>query len=62
MDKQFILKCKCGWTEKTTGKSTDLLHLKEVLNSCSTCGKPREFKCLKCGINVKMYRIGARRG
>jgi hypothetical protein len=61
MEKKFIIKCKCGWTEISTGLSVDLKHLNEVAG-CSNCGKARTFRCLKCGGRAKMLRIGARRG
>ena len=60
-NKPFIIRCKCGWTEMTTGIAADIKHLKEV-TGCSSCGKPRTFRCLSCGRNVKMLRVGARRG
>jgi len=60
--KNFIIKCKCGWAEVTTGISADLKHLYEIKNNCPNCGKPRAFRCPKCGSNAKMFRIGQRRG
>lgn len=53
----FLLKCDfCKWTETTTGFSKDLVHLKEIKNSCSKCGKPRKFVCPKCKRSAKMIR------
>ncbi len=54
--KPFTLRCKCGWIEMSTGSADDLKHLKEVRSGCSSCGKPRVFRCLRCSGNVKMLR------
>lgn len=56
----FLIKCiKCGWSIKTKGTKKDILDLKlkEIKNSCSTCGKPRKFNCQKCSSPAKMFRI-----
>jgi|688.fasta_scaffold168057_2 hypothetical protein len=56
----FQIKCiKCGWSLKTKGTKKELseLNLKEVKNTCSTCGKPRKFVCKKCSSLAKMLRI-----
>lgn len=56
--KNFIIKCsKCLWKEITTGLASDLSHLFENKTSCSNCGKPRTFKCPKCGTSSKMLRL-----
>jgi hypothetical protein len=53
----FIIKCNfCKWFEETTGFSKDLSHLKEVHVGCSTCGKPRTFRCPNCKRLAKMIR------
>lgn len=58
MENNFIIRClKCRWAQLTTGLPDDLKGLYEVANSCSKCGKPREFRCPKCGRNSKMTRI-----
>lgn len=55
---RFIIRCpKCRWAEMTSGISTDLVHLHEVQNSCSSCGKPRAFKCPTCGATAQMKRV-----
>ena len=57
----FIIKCSnCGWFIRTKGTKKDLsdLNLKEIKNNCSTCGKPRKFKCQKCSMQAKMFRVG----
>ena len=56
--KSFIIRCpKCRWAETSTGISTDLAHLKEIANDCTSCGKARQFKCPKCGALAKMIRF-----
>lgn len=55
--KKFIIRCKCGWAETTTGISSDLTHLYEIKSNCPTCGKPRQFRCKRCGLGAKMMRI-----
>lgn len=53
----FVIKCdSCKWMERTTGFSKDLLHLTELKNNCSKCGKPRRFRCPKCKRIAKMNR------
>lgn len=57
MEKNFIIRCqKCRWAHMTTGLTSDLVGLNEI-KTCSNCGKPREFRCPKCGRNAKMMRI-----
>jgi len=57
IDKLFRIKCnKCNWVEFSSGLSKDLAHLREI-KKCSTCGGPRKFKCLKCGLPCKMTRM-----
>lgn len=56
--KSFMIRChNCRWAETSTGISADLQHLKEIPSDCKDCGKPREFKCPKCGQTAKMLRI-----
>ena len=56
-NKVFLIKCKfCNWSEESTGFSADLSHLVEVEIGCSTCGKPRTFRCPKCKRMAKMKR------
>jgi hypothetical protein len=57
MTKPFMIKCKCGWAETSTGIAADLKHLKEVTANCPTCGKSRIFLCPRCGSKAKMLRI-----
>ena len=58
MEKNFIIRChKCRWARLSTGISSDLADLTEIANSCSSCGKARQFKCPKCGLPAKMTRI-----
>jgi len=53
----FTIKCQyCKWREITTGYSKDLTHLKEIVNPCSNCGKPRKFVCPKCKRGATMKR------
>lgn len=55
----FLIKCNsCGWSLKTKGTKKDIseLNLKEIQSSCSTCGKPRKFRCQKCSSAAKMFR------
>lgn len=55
--KNFLLKCqKCCHARMSTGISTDLKDLKEIL-MCPTCGGPRKFRCPKCGGTMKLRRI-----
>lgn len=57
---EFLIKCRnCNWNLKTNGSKKEIsdLELFEIKNSCSTCGKPRKFKCKKCGQHAKMYRL-----
>jgi len=56
----FIIKCpNCNWQVKILGdkKSIEELKLVEIKNSCSTCGKPRVFRCQKCGERSKAFRV-----
>jgi len=54
----FILKCKqCSWLRLSKGRSDELDDLKEVVSSCSKCGKPREFFCPKCSNKIKMFKV-----
>lgn len=58
MSKPFIIRCpKCRWAETSTGISAELTHLYEIKPSCTNCGKPREFRCPKCGRTAKMLRV-----
>lgn len=58
MEKNFIIRCpKCRWAEMSTGISADLVHLQEIPNNCEKCGKPRRFKCPKCGQHAIMNRV-----
>lgn len=57
---QFLIKCNnCNWHIKTNGTKKEIsdLNLLEIKNSCSSCGKPRRFKCKKCGQHAKMHRL-----
>lgn len=55
--KKFILRCvKCRWARTSTGISSDLQDLKET-TSCTNCGKPRQFRCPRCGQTAKLTRI-----
>ena len=58
MPVRFLIKCRsCKWTQGTTGLAKDLEGLKEIMPSCSTCGRPRRFVCPKCrGVSV-MSRV-----
>jgi hypothetical protein len=57
MEKKFIIRClKCRWARMSTGLSSDLTDLKEI-NICTNCGRPRTFRCPKCGLGAKMVRI-----
>lgn len=57
LPKNFIIRChKCRWARMSTGISEDLKDLHEI-NTCDNCGKPRIFRCPKCGLNAKMMRI-----
>lgn len=57
MENKFIIRClKCRWAKLSTGLSNDLQDLKEI-ESCESCGKPRAFRCPKCGLPAKMTRI-----
>ena len=58
MEKNFIVRChKCRWARMSTGLSSDLADLHEINNSCSNCGKARQFKCPKCGRPAKLTRV-----
>jgi len=58
MEKKFVIRChKCRWAAMTTGTSDDLQQYVEIPSNCSSCGKPREFRCPKCGRVAKMLRI-----
>lgn len=60
--KNFMITCpQCRWSILTTGLSEDLKDLKEV-ESCSNCGKPRVFRCPKCGQKSKMLRLRGNSG
>jgi hypothetical protein len=53
----FLIRCEyCKWYEETTGFSKDISHLTEIKNACSSCGKPRRFRCPKCKRIAKMTR------
>jgi hypothetical protein len=55
--KNFILRCqKCRWARMSTGLSEDLKDLHEY-STCASCGKPRTFRCQKCGQTVKLTRV-----
>ena len=55
--KNFVLRCvKCRWARMSTGLSIDLKDLKET-TGCINCGKPRQFRCPKCGQTAKLTRI-----
>ncbi len=57
LPKKFILRCvKCRWARTSTGISSDLADLKET-TSCTNCGKPRQFRCPRCGQTAKLTRI-----
>jgi predicted RNA-binding Zn-ribbon protein involved in translation (DUF1610 family) len=57
MEKNFMVRChKCRWARLSTGLSSDLADLKEII-SCPTCGKARQFKCPKCGLVAKLTRV-----
>ena len=58
MEKLFILRCKkCLKAERSTGLSSDLKHLKEII-SCPTCGKKhRTFRCNECGGTMILIRV-----
>ena len=56
MEKNFIIRClKCRWARMSTGLSEDLTDLTEI-KTCYNCGKPRAFKCPKCGQIAKQIR------
>lgn len=56
-DYRFLVKCgNCSWTRKTNGIQSDLKDLTEVVK-CSNCGGPRQFKCPKCGMIAKQFRV-----
>ncbi len=58
MENKFNIRCmKCKWYKLTTGLSEDLKDLYEIKNHCTNCGKPREFRCPKCGTPSKMLRL-----
>lgn len=58
MEKKYIIRCqKCRWAETTTGISSDLTHLQEIPRNCAKCGKPRQFRCPRCGLIAKMTLI-----
>lgn len=40
----------------TTGLTVDLVGFNEI-KTCTNCGKLREFRCPKCGLNAKMMRV-----
>jgi predicted RNA-binding Zn-ribbon protein involved in translation (DUF1610 family) len=57
---EFLIKCSnCNWNIKTNGSKKDIsdLNLVEIVRSCSSCGKPRRFKCQKCRQSAKMFRL-----
>jgi hypothetical protein len=57
MEKNFIIRClKCRWARMSTGLSEDLKDLKET-TGCSSCGKPRTFRCPQCGLTAKQTRV-----
>lgn len=57
MEKNFILRCpKCRWARMSTGLTEDLKDLKEI-NNCLNCGKPRQYRCPKCGQTAKLIRV-----
>jgi len=57
LPKTFIIRCpRCRWGRTSDGTADDLKGLTEV-RKCSHCGRPREFRCLKCGGNAKMMKI-----
>jgi hypothetical protein len=56
MENRFVIKCSCGWQRLSTGISESLKDLTEIVD-CSHCGKPRQFKCPKCGQKAKQFRL-----
>jgi len=53
-----MIRClRCRWSKITDGTPEDLQGLIEVKNSCSDCGKPRKFRCQKCGRPSNMVRL-----
>lgn len=60
MEKNFLISCRCGWRELSTGIAQDLTHLKEV-KLCAKCGRARTFRCPHCGKLAKMIRIKGNR-
>lgn len=55
--KNFVLRCvKCRWARMSTGLTEDLNDLRET-TGCSNCGKPRQFRCPKCGQTAKLMRV-----
>lgn len=55
--KNFMLRChKCRWARMSTGLTKDLEDLHEIID-CSNCGKPRTFRCPRCGLNAKLLRV-----
>lgn len=55
--KKFTIRClKCRWSRLTDGIPEELKDLYEIPNSCSKCGKPRAFRCPKCGLSTKMLK------
>jgi hypothetical protein len=55
MEKRFLIKCRCGWSELNTGLTEDLTHLKEI-KKCKNCGG-RSFQCPKCKNKARLIRI-----
>ena len=55
---RFIIRCPhCRWADINDGTSTSLKNFTEINNHCSNCGKPRQFRCPRCGKIAKMTRI-----
>lgn len=55
--KNFIIRCSnCRWAIMSTGLSEDLKEFNEI-ETCTTCGVPRKFKCQKCSGTMKMIRV-----
>jgi hypothetical protein len=56
--KNFIIRCfGCKWSRLSSGVDVDIADLNEIDAGCTTCGKFRKFKCVKCGMAALMKRV-----